>query len=333
MVKTNFRRIVFAVFIMIVMLPMQSWAQDGDKNFKVGERVEYREGYPPREVWHEGTIVKLYSPEDKQVLVHWDPRPDYAPYTHNGVSIYEQAYSIDSVRHIKTHPADKPVVENGGPKKVETKQPEDGGKGLMTHEEILGYLRTHGYVNGQHKNDRQVCIDLIEQIKRRGVTSRLEVYKDDLSPIYSNGCGIADTDVEGATEYNVGTPTTVDWLSGTWLMYVIGGTVDTARGGYIYRKNESIAKLGFITINGNGTYTWKVNPWDTPAKYVKDTWRMATKEEMKLQGGTGIVLHNGEQGADWIVYKYMIPDPSKIERIDVQHITSRGGMRRIGWRK
>ena len=91
----------FAVLMGILVLSTQSWAQDAVSSYKVGERVENREGYPPREVWHEGTIVKVY-PDNRGVLVHWDPRPDYAPYTHNGVSIYEQAYDFDSVRHIKT---------------------------------------------------------------------------------------------------------------------------------------------------------------------------------------------------------------------------------------
>ncbi len=76
-----------------------------------------------------------------------------------------------------------------------------------------------------------------------------------VSPIDSNGGGTFDTDVVGAAKYNVGPPTPFAWPAGTWLRYVIGGTVDAAPGdGYIYRKNESIAKLGFLNINGNGTY-------------------------------------------------------------------------------
>ena len=323
----------FAVLLATALLSTQSWAQDAVSSYKVGERVEYREGYPPREVWFEGTIVKLY-PDNRGVLVHWDPRPDYAAYNHDGKSNYEQAYDFDRVRHIKTRPADKPVAENGGPIKIVPQQPVAGdGKGVMTHEEILGYMRAHGYANGQPKRDVQVCIDLVEQIKARGVTSPLEVYKDDLEPYYKNDCGgfVAD-DVVRATTFNIGTPTTNNWLFDTWIMYVIGGTVDTAPGdGYIHRKNESMAKMGFLTINSNGTYIWKIYPTDPPAKFLKGTWRNATKVEMKVQGGAGIVLHQGEAGADWIVFKYMDAS-NKAERVEVENMDGWGGNRRIGWR-
>jgi hypothetical protein len=116
-------------------------------------------------------------------------------------------------------------------------------------------------------------------------------------------------------------------------MYVVGGTVDTAPGdGYIYRKNESIAKLGFLTIDAGGTYTWKVEPSDPPARYVRGTWRKATAAEMRLQGGAGIVLQNAAEGRDWIAFKYQTRVPNKSERIDVQDLQYRGAHRRIGWR-
>jgi hypothetical protein len=171
-------------------------------------------------------------------------------------------------------------------------------------------------------------------IKQRGVEEQLDVHKDDLSPFADNGCyNERSTDVVGASQSNIGAPTTMDWLNGTWVMYVIGGTVDTAPGdGYIYRKNESLAKLGFLTIDGGGTYTWKVDPTDPPAKYVKGTWRKATPEEMRVQGGAGLVLQHAAEGADWIVFKYMDPF-NKADRVDVEHMQYRGAYRRIGWRK
>jgi hypothetical protein len=171
MKQTNLPRMVLAVLIMIVLLPTRSRAQDGDQNFKVGDRIEYK----------------------------------------------------------------------------------DNGK-----------------------------FDLVELIKRRGVKERLEATNGD--PFGENGCNNAtETDVIGATKRNLGAPTPINWLAGTWIMYVVGGTVDKAPGdGYIYRKNESIARLGFLNVNGNGTYIWKVNPSDPPAKYVNGTWRNATKEEMGI---------------------------------------------------
>ena len=345
MVQTNFYRISFSVLIALALLSVQSKAQDDVNSYKVGERVEYKDrSYP--EVWKEGTVVRVY-PEYKQVLVHWDPRPDYPQYTHDGVSSYEQAYNINDVRHIKARANEQPARENRGasntaPNEAANGRKEKGdapkatnnGGGLMTKEEILGYIRTNGYANGQPKHDPQVCKDIIEQIKQRGVKEPLAPGKDDLSPIAENGCfGAQNTDVVAASRSNIGTPTTLDWLSGTWLMYVIGGTVDTAPGdGYIYRKNESIGKLGFLTINSNGTYIWKVEPVDPPAKYLKGTWRKATKEEMNLQGGAGIVLQKAAEGSDWLVFKYMDPF-NKAERIDVRQMHSTGGYRRIGWRR
>jgi len=330
---------------MIVLLPIRSRAQNEDKNFKVGERVEYKEGYYPREAWFQGTVVSLY-PENKQVVVHWDPRPDYPSYTRGNVSMYEQGYSINDVRHIAVRTGDKAA---GNPADVNaTVTPANGarmdktetartqvGTGLMTKLEISGYLRAHAFVNGQPKNDPQVCKDLIEQIKRRGVKEQFDQKTDDLSPLNTSRCWYqsTDTNVYDAIDYNIGPPVTINWLSATWNMSVIGGTVDTARGdGYIYRKNESYAKLGFLTINGNGTYTWKVDPWDPPAKYLNGTWRNATKEEMGQRGGAGVVLQKAAEGADWIAFKYLNVY-MKGDNIDVQHLQSRGAHRRIGSRR
>ena len=203
----------------------------------------------------------------------------------------------------------------------------------MSKAEMIGYVRQHGFADGQPKRDPQVARDLIEQIKLRGVVERLNPGEDS-KPFAENGyLGSQDADVVKASGMNLGAPTTISWLAGTWIMYVIGGTVDHAPGdGYIYRKNESIAKLGFLTIAANGTYSWKVNPDDPPAKYVKGSWRTATPQEMGLQGGAGIVLQKAAEGADWIVFKYMDPF-KKAERIEVEHIQFRGSYRRIGWRK
>ena len=211
--------------------------------------------------------------------------------------------------------------------------PAVGGSGLMTTKEIVGYMRAHGYVNGAPRRDPKVAQDLIAQIKRRGGVSRLEVGKDDLQCFAENQANYGVNDVVKASSCNLGTPTTISWLPGKWIMYVIGGVIDTAPGdGYIHRRNESIGKLGFLSISPNGTYTWKVNPSDPPAKYVKGSWRKATEEEMGLQGGAGIVLQKAAEGADWIVFKYMDPF-KKTERIEVEHIQYRGAYRRIGWRE
>ena len=351
MTKTNFSRIAFAVLIMVVLLPIRSWAQDDVNSYKVGERIEYRDR-PDKTVWFEGTIVSL-NPRDEQVVIRLDPRAGYEGFTHNGVNSFERAYNLDCcVRHIKERAKDKAKdkkddadatkdptdnVEKDNPDKAKTDAIQ-GGTGLMTKEEILGYMKTNGYVNGQPKYDQQVCRDLVEQMKRRGVVEpfTLGIEGDDTSPIYKNGCGgtLAD-DVVRAAAFNLGTPTTVDWLSGTWIMNVFGGVVYNAPGdGNLYRQNESFAKLGFLTINGNGTYTWKVSPSDPPAKYVKGTWRNATKKEMGRQGGAGIVLLKGEGDYDWIAFKNQAMSALlKADRIEVEELQSRGSYIRTGGRK
>ena len=307
-----------------------------DAVFQVGDKVEFKPNQF-QDKWEEGTIVKVLpetTPGLKQVVIrHSSPyNPTYFP---------EEAYSVEFVRH--PGPAEQTETVNppgGDPAKDEPGNDEGdapgnaGGGGVMTKAEIIGYMRSHGSVNGRAKRDAQVCRDLVAMIKQRGGQERLEIGKDDLSLFGENGCyNEQATDVVAASKSNIGPPTTLDWLNGTWIMYVVGGVVDTAPGdGYIYRKSESVAKLGFLTISGNGTYTWKVEPSDPPAKYVKGTWRKATPAEMVLQGGAGIVLQHAAEGADWIVFKYMDPF-NKADRVEVEHMQYRGSYRRIGWRR
>ncbi len=112
MPKTNFSGIAFAVLIMVVLLPIRSWAQDNVNSYKVGEKVEYRDRNDKTD-WFEGTIVSL-SPRSEQVVIRLDPRAGYEGFTHNGVNSFEQAYNMDSVRHLKRRTADKPDDGNVG---------------------------------------------------------------------------------------------------------------------------------------------------------------------------------------------------------------------------
>ena len=315
-------------------------------NYKPGDRIEYKDGSN----WYPGTIVKV-MPEYNQVLVRWDPRDDYPSYTHNGVSSYQQGYSLSDVRPLGSQSAvQQTPARNGGnnggsmgsifgggrtnkPQPPPTDQGTPGnGTGLMSKAEILGYMRSHGYKNGRPTKNVQVCKDLIEQIKRRGVQEAVTATTDDLSPIADNGCfGAENTDVAKASQMNLGAPIDENWLNGTWQMYVLGGTVDYAKGdGWIYRRNESLARIGWLKISADGSYTWKVNPSDPPARYIKGSWRAATPEEMDLQGGAGIMLENAADGREWLVTKYM-DIFNKAERINAKE-QGPAGARRIGWR-
>ena len=326
--------------IMLIGLLLFAGTATAQQEFIVGERVEYKDKTYPAEVWKEGTVVKV-MPEYHQVLVRWDPREDYPSYTHNGVSIYEQAYNMDSVRPIKAK-SDKPQANDAGTNAApnggnETKPVDDhaanigAGGGLMSKQEILGYMKTHGYANGQPKHDLQVCRDLIEMMKKRGVQEPLRAGTDDLSPINDNGCaGGLNTDVTEASVVNLGVPPTINWLAGSWTLTVFGDTVYSAPGdGYIYKQGPKTGTQGSLTISTNGSYSWN----DGKGQVMKGTWRNATAEEMNMQGGTGIVLQHAAQGRDWLVFKYQSRVPNKAERLEIQDLQYGGSSRWIGWRR
>ena len=333
-------------FRILVLIALASFTFDAaiaqqTIQFKAGDRIEYKDKSYPTEVWKQGTVVRV-MPEYNQVLVRWDPRDDYPSYTHNGVSIYEQAYNMDSVRPIKPRTMDKPQANDAGAnatgnganktQPVTDRAPNinaDGG--LMSKQEILGYMKTHGYANGQPKHDLQVCKDLIEIMKKRGVQEPLRAGTDDLSPINDNGCaGGLNTDVTEASVSNLGVPPTINWLAGTWTLTVFGDTVYSAPGdGYIYKQGPKTGTQGSLTISANGSYIWN----DGKGQPVKGAWRYATSEEMKMQGGAGIVLQRAAQGRDWLVFKYQSRVANKSERVEVEDLQYGGSSRWIGWRK
>lgn len=324
----------FHLFAFIALVFLIGTAVAQEPTFTVGERVEYKDKSYPAEVWREGTVVRVDS-QYHQVVVRWDPRDDYPSYTHNGVSIYEQAYNMDNVRPIKPKTDDKPVTNNDDGNKAPAvddapKTTLAGGTGLMSKQEILGYMKTHGYANGQPKKDLQVCRDLIELMKKRGVQEPLRAGTDDLEPINANGCaGGLNTDVTEASVANLGVPPTINWLAGTWTLTVFGDTVYSAPGdGYIYKQGPKTGTQGSLTISTNGTYLWN----DGKGQLVKGVWRNATPAEMKMQGGTGIVLQHAAQGRDWLVFKYQSRVPNKSERIEVEDLQNGGSSRWIGWR-
>ena len=293
-------------------------------SYRVGERVEYKASSYP-EKWRGGTVVKL-SPEYKQLIVRWDPG-DYP-------TEYQQAYPVSDVRHLGAAPAAAPTPEPApaAPATAATAAaaPLAAGGPPMTKAEILAAFRA---APGGAKS-LDACRAVISRIKARGVVEPLGA-SDDVQPIAAAGCfGAQDTDVVAASRTNIGAPVGTSWLAGTWAMVVIGGTVDTLHAdGWIYRQNESIAKLGFLKIENGGAYTWKVDPTDPPEKYVHGHWRLATPAEMVLQGGAGIVLEHAAEGADWIAFKRMTPGTAAAtDSIEVEHLQSRGSYRRIGWR-
>ena len=324
MKRENVCGMAVGVLIAFIMLSTQSMAQNDDKSFKVGDKIEYKEGYEPRETWSEGTIDRIDTTYGG-VIVR----------TTAGVTFF---IKTTDVRHLKTHP--NPGAVNVGENLVVDQQtvppnnrplPADTGEGLMTKEEITGIFRSSPRAN----TDRQFCKDLIEQIKRRGVKEQFSQKDDDLTPLSNSKCWYQspETNVHEAIDYNLGPPVTLRWLeAGPWKLTTIGATVDTAHGnGDIYRQNEAYGKLGFLTIDGGGTYIWKVYPTDPPAKYIHGAWRNTTTEELGLRGGDGIVLKSGFQGDDWIVFKNL-DEPHPGNGIEIRSVQQGVGKRYFGSR-
>ncbi len=87
---------------------------------------------------------------------------------------------------------------------------------------------------------------------------------------------------------------------GAWNLGKTGAAVDYTRNNRVYRQGEiGVANVGTLSLNANGTYVWK----SATAQSTSGQWRKATKEEMKSQGGDGIVLLKAKSGYDWIVTK------------------------------
>ncbi len=154
MIKRNPYLLGLAISV-LVLASAQTRAQDNANSYHVGERVEYKASSYP-ETWMQGTVIRVY-PQYNQLLIRWDPRPDYPQYTHNGVSTYEQGYNISDVRHIKVGGNEKTAPDNRGNAlpnrnadsnregldRAEATAPRTG-TGLMTPREILDYMRTYG---------------------------------------------------------------------------------------------------------------------------------------------------------------------------------------------
>ena len=120
-----------------------------------------------------------------------------------------------------------------------------------------------------------------------------------------------------------GEPVKQAWLFGEWNM--------STTNAFSYSASLSDAnKLGFVAIEPDGKYLWKLFQSDPPPQWINGKWRVATPAEMKYQGGAGIVLLSGEQGKDWIVHKdqtaYQNEDWINVADIDYRQ-TKRGGKR------
>lgn len=260
------------------------------QEYKPGQKVEYKaQRYP--EKWEIGT-VEYMAPGGKQVIIREKPT-EFFP---QGST---RAYSLDEVRPLAQEgnraqePAPDPRARDERVDESGNRAPAGEGSGLMTTQEILSHLQIRlGDKPFQVDYAKREAIfkELARTIMRRGVNFRYETLSQ-----FSNDLGRfgALSTVIFPIQANYGAPTKQAWYVGTWNTSVTS----------VGRRVIIGAKTGFLTVNANGTYVWKLYPTDLPATYVKGSWRKATPEEMAVsyQGGDGLVLLKGKEGYDWLV--------------------------------
>ncbi len=164
-----------------------------------------------------------------------------------------------------------------------------GGTGPLSKQQILDYLTANVGTDGPHPQKDAISAKVVEAIKKRGVN-----YKASWKDSYSKAGG--NTAVGYAVQDNYGPPVQQPWLFGAWELQF------TNVSGF-FASRDSVAKLGFVSIEPGHTYIWKIHQDDPATAWIEGKWREATSEEMKYQGGAGIVLLDGEQHLDWIVHK------------------------------
>ena len=203
------------------------------------------------------------------------------------------------------------------------------GTGLVSQQEILDYISSHGRVNGHYTQDPEVCKEVALAIKARGASFRWSYAG--VEPVTSASCIIGKWPVDSAVKLNYGPPKQLNWLMGKWSLGIIAPSMDVIRpDGWVWRREEYGVRSGFVRINPDATFVWQIFPHDPPSKQIRGKWRLATDDEMGLQGGAGIVLLGGESGADWIAFPWA--GSANHDMIDVQNLQYRGAQRRLGSR-
>ncbi len=280
------------------LLPAQSVAADPSQ-FKPGDKIMYKDsGYP--EVWEQGVFVRS-TPDGKQPIIRKKPSqffPDGFETGFQWVDIRPLAAPAADAKPAKTKtkrvakasPAAPPAL-TGPP------APAPLAGALLTQAEILDFLRTRlgpePFVHPQHS---QIKAELAQMIKARGLAFRYETLSDFSNQLSKFG---ATSDITFPLGDNFGPPTQRSWLLGNWNLGKIGAAVDYTKDNRVFRQTEiGVKDVGGLTIQPDGKYIWKT---DTAAGVLQGTWRPATSEEMKYQGGDGLVLLKAKSGWDWIV--------------------------------
>lgn len=282
------------------------------KDYQPGQKIEYRSsGYP--ETWEEATFVNA-TPDGAQPIIRQKP----SQYQPDG---FQRAASWADIRPLAPAPLPVPVPDPivvpppppGPPVVVDDRNranppappgaidqppaPPLPGVGLMSQQDVLGYLRANiGPDPWQDPRREQVKKDLAELIKARGLDFRY-IDSDAAFNAQISRYG-ATSDFTFPLRDNFGPPTQQAWLMGTWALGKIGAAVDTQRHDGIWRQGEiGVGNTGSLRIDTDGTYAWTA----VGAPSTAGRWRVASAVEMRSQGGDGLVLLDAKTGYDWIV--------------------------------
>jgi hypothetical protein len=194
-----------------------------------------------------------------------------------------------------------------------------GGIGPLSKQQIIDYLKARIGTNGPHPRKEEVIKAICQEIKERGVNFKYK-YTDVTDFIQAGG----ETTVGYTVQDNYGEPVKQPWYFDEWDLWF------TSTAGFM-PSLDSGAKFGFLAIEPNHKYLWKIHADDPASKWIDGNWREATPVELKYQGGPGIVLLDGEQGFDWIVHKDQTAERGQ-EWINIADLETRQ-IRRGGKRK
>jgi hypothetical protein len=294
------RNLRYFTFVLLIIVTFSTLTFAQKKDYKPGEKIEWKSSDYP-ETWVEATFVRP-STDGRQPIIREMPNEFHK----DG---FERGTQWDKIRPLSAKTADKaPVITNQNNNSVNDTKAEnnrntseittDFGTGLMTQAEVFNFLQTKlGDKPFQNPRRDEIKKELAEMVKQRGLDFRFDSTTDFYSKL-SKYIGMT-SDVTFPLSYNYGAPTKESWLTGAWQLSKIGAAVDYEKNNRIYRQGEiGVGNVGALTIKADNTYVWK-------AANAKDStsgkWRKATSEEMKYQGGDGIVLLKAKGGEDWIV--------------------------------
>lgn len=291
--QTNFQRIGLLVLTIALLFIADIQVSAQKKDYKPGEKIEWKSsGYP--ETWEEATFVEA-TPDGRQPIIREKPNEFHKDGFQRGTS-WADIRPLSAKTNNKVPVNDTEADDNTTTPETTT----DFDTGLMTQEQVLSFLQVKlGDKPFANPRREEIKKELAEMIKARGLDFRYSGTEPDFFSKLAK-YGAITSDVSFPLRDNYGEPTKQSWLMGAWNLGKIGAAVDYVKNNRVYRQGEiGVANVGTLTLNANGTYIWK----SVTAHSTNGKWRKATKEEMKSQGGDGVVLLQAKSGYDWIVTK------------------------------